>query len=93
MSKKEKLFKRLCANPAPTDFPWEKLIALMEQNGFTSTRKQNCKTGHKGKGGSHYTFEHASGYRFGISKTHPEGTLKGYQVKAVKRALKHVGVI
>ena len=41
-------------------------------------------------GGSHYTFEHESGYRFTVSKTHPSGVLKLYQIKDIKLALNEV---
>jgi len=83
MSKKEKLLAKLCAIPSPRDFPWHDLITLMGNYGFKST----CKSG------SHYIFEHTSGFRFSMSKTHPSGILKAYQVNDVKKALKHIGVI
>lgn len=44
-------------------------------------------------GGSHYTFEHPSGFSFGISKTHPSGILKRYQVLSAIEALRTVGAI
>jgi len=83
MSKKQKLLEKLCAIPEPKDFPWENLVTLMRQNGFT----ESCE------GGSHYTFEHISGLRLSISKTHPSGVLKRYQVRDVKDTLRAVGVI
>lgn len=43
--------------------------------------KESCE------GGSHYTFEHKSGFRFGMSKTHPSGLLKKYQIDGAKEAL------
>lgn len=81
MSKSEKLYKRLFSNNPPTDFTWEELITVMRRIGF----KESCC------GGSHYIFEHISGYRFSISKTHPSGILKKYQVKAAKEAINSVG--
>jgi len=42
-------------------------------------------------GGSHYTFEHKDGLRVKISKTHPNGILKPYQVDAAKEALEKLG--
>jgi hypothetical protein len=36
-------------------------------------------------------FEHASGYRFSMSRTHPSGILKVYQVRAALEALRCVG--
>jgi hypothetical protein len=83
MSKKEKLLAKLCASPSPKDFPWHDLVTLMGYYGFEST----CG------GGSHYMFEHSSGFRFRMSKTHPSGILKTYQVRDAKNALWHIGAI
>lgn len=83
MSRKDKLLNKLCAIPAPKDFKWNEFITLMSQYGFENT----CS------GGSHYTFEHTSGFRFGMSKTHPSGVLKYYQVRDAKDALSHIGDI
>ena len=83
MSKKEKLLAKLCSTPAPKDFPWNELVALMGCFGF----KNACS------GGSHYMFEHTNGFRFRMSKTHPSGILKDYQVSDAKKALKHIKVI
>ena len=75
--------EKLCAVPPPKDFPWHDLITLMESFRF----KPTCS------GGSHYMFEHESGYRFSMSRTHPSGILKAYQIRDAKKALKHIGVI
>jgi len=83
MSKKEKLLAKFCASPPPKDFPWHDLITLMGYFGFKNT----CG------GGSHYMFEHSSGFRFRMSKTHPSGILKAYQIRDAKKALKYIGVI
>lgn len=80
MSKKDKLFQRLKRLPSVKDFTWEELVTLMRQAGFSET----CK------GGSHYMFEHASGFRFSMSKTHPSGILKKYQIDAAIEALDNV---
>lgn len=77
MSKKEKLRGKLFSVPPPKSFSWEELLTLMTHAGFAN----NCESG------SHYTFEHLDGSRLFISKTHPSGILKSYQVKAVKDAL------
>jgi predicted RNA binding protein YcfA (HicA-like mRNA interferase family) len=77
MSKKAKRIHRLFAKPPPTDFSWDELIAVMKSAGFS----EYCD------GGSHYTFEHANGYSFCMSKTHPSGILKRYQVDDAKEAL------
>jgi len=83
MSKKEKLLAKLCASPSPKDFSWHDLVTLMGYHGFESS----CG------GGSHYMFEHSSGFRFRISKTHPAGILKTYQIRDAKKALKQIGAI
>jgi len=83
MSKKDKLLTKLCAIPPPKDFPWHDLITLTSQFGF----KNSCQ------GGSHYIFEHTTGFRFSMSKTHPGGILKTYQIRDAKNALKHIGAI
>lgn len=83
MSKKEKLLNRLCATPPPKDFTWEEMLTLMSRFEF----KETCK------GGSHYTFEHTSGFLLSMSKTHPSGILKKYQINDAKDALKHIGVL
>lgn len=83
MSKSEKRIRRLCAIPPPKDFSWEELVALMNGVGF----REYCD------GGSHYTFEHLSGFSFGMSKTHPSGILKRYQVEDAKDALHSIGVL
>jgi len=82
MSKRDKRVRRLFALPPPKDFSWDELVAVLNANGFT----EYCD------GGSHYTFEHETGYTFGMSKTHPSGILKRYQVDAAKEALRNVGV-
>jgi hypothetical protein len=43
-------------------------------------------------GGSHYIFEHPGGFRFSMSRTHPSGILKRYQVEDAKAALEAVGI-
>ncbi|MBW2350823.1 MAG: type II toxin-antitoxin system HicA family toxin [Deltaproteobacteria bacterium] len=83
MSKKEKLLAKLYASPSPKDFPWHDFITLMGYFGFKGT----CG------GGSHYMFEYSSGFRFRMSKTHPSGILKPYQIRDPKNALRHIGVI
>lgn len=77
MSKKDKLYERLARRPPPTDFRWDELVTLVKQCDFTAT----CT------GGSHHVFQHTSGYTFAMSKTHPSGVLKMYQVKAALEAV------
>lgn len=83
MTKQFKRILKLCAKPAPKDFSWKYLVALTRSAGF----KEFCD------GGSHYTFQHESGYTFTLSKTHPSGILKEYQIKNAISALKYVGAI
>ena len=81
MSKKDKLLIKLFAAPPPKGFAWEELITVMTHAGFSN----DCD------GGSHYTFEHKSGLRLSMSKTHPSGILKPYQVKSAKEAIERTG--
>lgn len=83
MSKKAKLLQRLCKSPPPTDFTWEELLAVMRSAGFI----EHCS------GGSHYIFEHVSKRRIVISKTHPSGLLKRYQIEAAIDSLTQVGAM
>jgi predicted RNA binding protein YcfA (HicA-like mRNA interferase family) len=85
MSKKQKLLQKLQKLPRPKDFTWDELTVLLEQNGFETYPPPG--------GGSHYTFQHESGFTFGVSKTHPSGILKAYQIKNAIDALESVGVI
>lgn len=82
MSRKDKLRQKLFRIPAPKDFAWDDLIVLMRREGFTET----CESG------SHYTFEHTAGFRFFMSKTHPSGILKRYQIDHAKEAIKAVNI-
>lgn len=83
MSKKDKLLQKLKKIPPPKDFKWDDFITLMRQHGFNV----DCDGG-----GSHFIFEHSSGYRFSASRTHPSGILKQYQIKNAKEALECIGV-
>ncbi|MFH4081852.1 type II toxin-antitoxin system HicA family toxin, partial [Acinetobacter baumannii] len=50
MSQSDKLEQKLRAKPKPVSFPWDDLVTLMKQYGFTVlTRKAK---------GSHFTFYH-----------------------------------
>ena len=80
MSKIEKRMQELFSNPPPNDFRWEDLLAITRSAGFT----EYCGSG------SHYTFQHTSGFTFTVSKTHPSGVLKRYQIRDVKEALEKV---
>lgn len=82
MSKRQKQENRLFLIPAPTDYRWDDLIKVMQRNQFT----EKCGSG------SHYMFEHKTGFKFSMSKSHPSGILKQYQIRAAKEALKTIGV-
>lgn len=81
VSKKDKLLNKLFAAPPPKGFAWDDLITVMTRAGFSN----HCD------GGSHYMFEHTDGFRLSMSKTHPSGILKSYQIKAAREALQRVG--
>ncbi|MHB1655615.1 MAG: type II toxin-antitoxin system HicA family toxin [Burkholderiales bacterium] len=81
MARKEKRLERLFANPSPKDFHWNDLLSVMTASGF----KYECN------GGSHYMFEHSNGMRLRISKTHPSGILKLYQINYITDALEKLG--
>lgn len=81
MTRHEKLLAILARTPSPKDFRWQDLVTLMERQAFTVT----CS------GGSHHTFQHSGGFTFTMSKTHPSGVLKSYQIKDALEALKKVG--
>ena len=82
MSRKEKLLARLFRFPVPRDFSWDELTTLMQQADFST----HCD------GNSQSIFEHTSGFRFSMSKTHPSGILKRYQLEDAKAALGAVGI-
>jgi predicted RNA binding protein YcfA (HicA-like mRNA interferase family) len=82
VSKADKLLRRLFRAPAPKDFAWEELLTVMSRAGFV----------HDCQGGSHFMFEHSGGFRFSMSRTHPSGILKLYQIRDAKSALLAVGV-
>ena len=81
MSKQQKLLTRFKKRPSQVDFTWEDFVTLMKTLNFT----ESCS------GGSHYIFEHKSGYKFSASKTHPKGVLKMYQFKDAIAAMKAAG--
>ena len=83
MTRADKLLRKLMAVPVPKDFKWDDLTTLMRQHGFVPS----CD------GGSHYVFEHTSGIRMTMSKPHPSGILKVYQVKDALEALRKVEAI
>ncbi len=83
MSKKQKLLAKLFRLPAPADFTWDELVTLMSHHDFEAHPPSG--------GGSHYTFQHRDGFTFTMSRTHPSGILKSYQVKNAKEALRAVG--
>lgn len=80
MSQKEKLLAKLTKKPSPKDFSWNELVRIMSQYDFV----ESCN------GGSHYTFMHSSGVVAKISKTHPSGILKKYQIEAAIEALRTI---
>lgn len=73
MSQSDKLEQKLRAKPKPVSFPWDDLVTLMKQYGFTVlTRKAK---------GSHFTFYHPeTRLKVKLSRSHPDDVLKGYQI-------------
>jgi hypothetical protein len=83
LSRKEKLLSRLYKLPPPKDFRWSEFVTLMRAAGF----KEHCE------GGSHFIFEHVEmRLRFSMSKTHPSGVLKRYQIENAKEALEKIHI-
>lgn len=80
MTKQDKLLAKLLRRPPPKDFSWGDWTTLANRHGF----EESCS------GGSHYTFQHPCGFTFTMSKTHPSGVLKAYQVKAAIEAIQRV---
>lgn len=83
MSQSDKLEQKLRAKPKPVSFPWNDLVTLMNQYGFTLlTRKAK---------GSHFTFFHTeTGLKVKLSRSHPDDVLKGYQITNVIDAIDQV---
>lgn len=83
MSQSDKLEQKLRAKPKPVSFPWDDLVTLMKQYGFTIlTRKAK---------GSHFTFVHEEiGLKVKLSRSHPDDVLKGYQIAHVIEAIDQV---
>ena len=81
MSKKDKRLLRIFKIPPPKDFTWDELISIMDSLDF----KSQCA------GGSHYMFEHKTGVKVGVSKSHPNGILKKYQIDEVTSILEKLG--
>jgi predicted RNA binding protein YcfA (HicA-like mRNA interferase family) len=81
MSKREKRIARLRSRPK--DFTWQELIDVLSDAGY----KGFCR------GGSHYVFHHPVAMPFAMSKTHPAGILKAYQVKLAIEVLDQLETI
>lgn len=78
LTKKDKLRAKLFKIPPPKDFTWDNLVSVMRGCGFV----ENCDSG------SHYKFVHAeTAVIANISKTHPTGILKRYQIEDAIRAI------
>ncbi|MDP1533595.1 MAG: type II toxin-antitoxin system HicA family toxin [Rubrivivax sp.] len=87
MSRKEKLLKRFLTNPPASDFRWDELETLMGHLGF----KLEETTG----GSSHKTFI-IDAYPDRVIYTyrpHPDGILKAYQVREIRKQLRVWGMI
>lgn len=82
MSKKIKLFERLCERPK--NFTWDEACSLMRQCGFTL----------KNGSGSARMFVHASTrQKVRLHEPHPRNTLLPYMVDILIEALREAGEI
>lgn len=86
MSKADKLLAKLRAKPAPRDFKWGDLVTLLARFGFAVD---------KSGGGSHFNFYAPANPAIvlGVSRSHPNDSLKGYQIKDVLNFLEEQGLI
>lgn len=82
MSKRDKLLAKLSA--ASNTLPWADLETLMAQLGYEQQERA----------GSRVRFYNATtGHMLRLHKPHPENTIKGGALKAVRLALKQEGYL
>lgn len=82
MGKHEKQLAKLRA--AKNTFPWSDLVTLLMQLGYDMQEKE----------GSRVRFHNAvTGHMIRLHKPHPENTIKGGALKAVRQALKQEGYL
>ena len=82
MSKREKLLSRLDA--ANTTFPWSDLETLMIQLGYEQQEKAGSRV---------RFYNAATGHMLRLHRPHPENTIKGGALKAIRQALKLEGYL
>lgn len=82
MSKRGKLLAKL--NAGSNTFPWVDLVALMTQLGYEQQEMA----------GSRVRFYNSStGHMLRLHRPHPENTIKGGALKAVRQTLKQEGYL
>lgn len=82
MAKRNKLLTKLAAGG--NTFPWSELVTLMAQLGYEQQEMA----------GSRVRFYNASTqHMLRLHRPHPENTIKGGALKAVRQALKHEGYL
>lgn len=82
MSKREKLLARL--NAANSTFPWNDLETLMAQLGYEQQEKAGSRV---------RFYNAATDHMLRLHKPHPENTIKGGALKAIRQALKLEGYL
>ncbi len=84
MSKKNKLFNRLCSRPK--DFSWDELQRLLTDLGYVLVKQGKT-------GGSRRRFIHPELATITLHKPHPENVLKRYQINQLIELLQQEGLI
>ncbi len=82
MGKHEKQLAKLSA--AKKTFPWSGLVAVLTQLGYEMQEKEGSRV---------RFYNAATGHMIRLHKPHPENTIKGGALKAVRQALKQEGYL
>ncbi len=82
MGKCEKLLAKL--NAAGNTFPWSELVALMAMLGYQQQEMAGSRV---------RFYNNLTGHMLRLHRPHPENTIKGGALKAVRHALKQEGYL
>lgn len=82
MNKRVKLLTKL--NTAGNTFPWTELAALMAQLGYEQQEMAGSRV---------RFYNSTTGHLLRLHRPHPENTIKGGALKAVRQALKQEGYL
>lgn len=85
MSKKQKLRDRFHKKPSPKDFRWGELETMMSGYGFSWDESGGGSHGH-------FVFDDDKNKVIDISKPHPNGILRQYQIDGIKEKLSEWGI-